>query len=135
MEDLLLALLEPLLEGLLELLVCGFLDVVVELLGVKSLLEDRRPVNPVVADAGFFATGAVIGIVSGLDFPGRLMPRAHTIPGISIVLAPLATGVAMHFFGHWRRKRGGHPSRLATFWGGGAFALGVALARFVIVGR
>jgi hypothetical protein len=40
----------------------------------------------------------------------------------------------MHFFGKWRREHGGHPTRLATFWGGGLFGFGAALARFLMVG-
>jgi hypothetical protein len=35
----------------------------------------------------------------------------------------------MHVYGSWRRRRGGDPSLLATFWGGATFALAMGLAR------
>lgn len=146
MEELLAFLLEPLLEALLE----GVLALVVELFteSVKTdaetysvLREDGgagfvpRPTSSVVVGTGCFITGAALGLVWSLDFPQRLTAPTHAIPGLSIVLAPLATGLAMHVYGKWRRNDGGQPSRLATFWGGALFAFGVALARFLIVGR
>jgi len=51
------------------------------------------------------------------------------------VLAPLATGAAMHAFGARRRRRGRATSGLATFWGGAAFAFTMALARWLAVAR
>ena len=146
MEDLLLALLEPLLEALLE----GVLALVSELLTESvttaaksySILREEggeapapRPTSSVVVAAICLFTGAAIGRVWSLDFPQRLTTPTHAIPGISMFLAAVGAGLTMYWYGNWRRQHGGHPSRLATFQGGALFGFGVALARFLIVGR
>jgi len=146
MEELLELLLEPLLELLLE----GILALVAELLTESvttpaetySILREAggegsvpRPSRPVVVGAGCFIMGAAIGLVWSLDFPQRLTTPAHVIPGANIPLAVLAAGLTMYWYGNWRRKHGGHPSGLATFQGGALFGYGLALARFLMVGR
>jgi hypothetical protein len=57
------------------------------------------------------------------------------VPGVSLVLSPLSAGLVMKAFGDWRRRRGGDPSFLATFWGGALFAFSFALVRWLMVGR
>jgi hypothetical protein len=146
MEELLGCLLEPLLEVLLE----GILALVAELLSESattqaedySILREAevagsvpRPSRPVVVATGCFIMGAAIGLVWSLDFPQRLTTPAHTIPGASIPLAVVAAGLTMRWYGNWRRRHGGHPSGLATFQGGALFGYGLALARFLMVGR
>ncbi len=84
--------------------------------------------------AGSLTMGAAIGLNTLWLFHERLTPRRRVLPGISVVLVPIAAGIVMHFFGKWHRKHGGHPSPLATFWGGALFGFGAALARFLIVG-
>ena len=49
---------------------------------------------------------------------------------LSLLLAPLVTGVIMDRYGEWRYQRGGDPSFLGTFFGGALFALGLAAVRF-----
>ena len=39
----------------------------------------------------------------------------------------------MMFYGKWCKSRGKDTTYLATFWGGGLFALSTALTRWVIV--
>jgi hypothetical protein len=74
-------------------------------------------------------TGA--GFVSVLIFGQRLTPRAP-IPGLSLILAPLATGALMRWLGRfWARRRGQLPG-LFTFHGGAIFALGVVLVRLIV---
>jgi hypothetical protein len=146
MEERLAYLLEPFLEALLE---CIF-ALVAELLTESTttafetysiLREERgevrvsRPFGSVAVSTGFLIMVTAIGIVWSVDFPQRLILRTYAIPGVSMLLAPVAAGLAMYWFGNWRRKHGGHPSRLATFWGGALFGFGVALARFLMVGR
>ncbi|HXN47947.1 MAG TPA: hypothetical protein VN893_14975 [Bryobacteraceae bacterium] len=145
MEDLLACLLEPLLELLLE----GILGMVAELftesvttraetysiLREVGVEESVRPSRPVVVNAGCLIMGAAIGLVWSLDFPQRLTIPAHTIPSASIPLATIAGGLTMYCYGNWRRRHGGHPSGLATFEGGALFGYGLALARFLMVGR
>jgi hypothetical protein len=72
---------------------------------------------------GFLAAGCAAGYWSALLAPHRVLPKA-TVNGMSMALAPLCAGPAMHYLGRWRRRRGGNPTHLATFWGGGIFASG-----------
>ena len=37
--------------------------------------------------------------------------------------------------GKWRRRLGGRPTYLATFWGGALFAFAAALVRWLTIGR
>ena len=146
MEDLLAFLLEPLLELLFE----GVLALLSELLTESAttlaqtypILREAegegsvpRPSHSVVAGAGCFLMGAAVGLVWSLDFPQRLTTPTHVIPGASMPLAAVTAGFLMYWYGNWRRKHGGHPSGLATFQGGALFGYGLALARFLIVGR
>jgi hypothetical protein len=111
------------------------LEVVLEVVG--DALWDIGSLDPSTRDALFatflcFATGAAVGLGSGLVLPDRLLPKPRTA-GLSLVASPLLSGVAMHAWGTLRRERGHALSPLATFHGGAAFALGAALGRFVLV--
>lgn len=123
---------EFLLELLFELLVEFAL-----LLGLTPLhraLTRRRRSNPVLAAIGLVVLGSLIGLLVAWLFPERLLP-ALALPGASLVLSPLAAGLVMKVFGDWRKRRGGDPSALATFWGGALFAFSFALVRWLMVGR
>jgi hypothetical protein len=78
--------------------------------------------------------GAVAGYVSVLIFGGRLTP-AGGIPGASLVLAPLGTGVVMSWVGRWWHRRGDTPPPLFTFAGGATFAGAMAVVRFLMIER
>jgi hypothetical protein len=80
----------------------------------------------------WFAVGALLGLLSGVVLPDRLMPKPRRA-GLSLIASPLACGFAMHNWGSSVRGRGRVPGSLATFHGGAAFALGAALGRFVLV--
>jgi hypothetical protein len=133
---------EELLAGLLGALGEVFLEVVLQVL-FEGLIEvawealagskRKTAVSPWLSGIALLMVGAAAGGVSAVVFPQRLtgIPR---VPGLSLILAPLVTGTAMQGFGNWRRSRGRKPSRLASFWGGAAFAFGMALVRFLIVG-
>lgn len=84
-------------------------------------------------NAGYAAAGVALGAGSGWLLPGRLLPMPAT-QGISLVLSPVASGLAMHFWGSYRRERGRATTSMATFWGGASFAFGCALGRFVTMG-
>src|SRR6266849_3961780 len=104
--------LELLLELLAEILLQLFAELLFEL-GFQSVAHSvrrGRTANPLLRPVPLF-------------------------PKLSLVLAPLATGAAMHVYGSWRRRRGGDPSLLATFWGGAIFALAMGLARSVCTPR
>ena len=79
-----------------------------------------------------FAAGALVGLLSGVVLPERLLPAPRT-PGLSLILGPILSGLAMYAWGSFRRERGRATTALATFEGGAAFAFGAALGRFVLV--
>jgi hypothetical protein len=81
---------------------------------------------------GAVAGGFVLGTVSGLVLPLPLLPAPRT-RGISLVVNPILSGVAMHFWGSYRHSRGRSANALATLWVGGSFAFGCALGRFLLV--
>ncbi len=122
------SLLEILLELVLEIGFQLFVDV-----GSIRLTETRgrnRRVPAFVATIGFAALGGLVGGLSLLVWPERIVGRG-LFPGASLVIGPLLSGAAMHFWGRRRRAKGRRTTQLATFHGGAAFALGYALERFI----
>jgi hypothetical protein len=89
--------------------------------------ERRRPV---LAGLGQFSVGVIAGVLSLLAFRTRLVPRP-LIPGVSLALSPIATGIVMQRLGDWWSGRGRERPVLFSFWAGAIFALGMALVRFV----
>ena len=132
------------LEFLVELILGVFGDiifqVVLEVLAefgletLQNLFQPRRTAKPLLAACGLLLLGGALGLIFAGLVPHRLLQKP-LLPGLSLALAPLGAGCLMHLFGLWRRKRGGHPTCLATFWGGAVFAFGMALVRWLIVGR
>ncbi len=125
--------LELLLELLAEILLQLFAELLFEL-GFHSVAHSvrrGRTANPLLAAIGLFIIGALAGFVTCRILPHPLLRPVALFPKLSLVLAPLGTGAAMHVYGSWRRRRGGDPSLIATFWGGVMFALAMGLARSV----
>lgn len=116
---------------LLQLLFEVFGEIILEL-GLSGLKEafGRENRSPILATLGYLLLGAIVGGLSILLWPMRII-GSSTIPGISLVAGPLAGGAAMEAWGRWRRKRGHDTTNLATFYGGGAFALAFAIVRLV----
>jgi hypothetical protein len=111
-------------------------QIVVELLvelGFESMGESvrrRHRAHPVVALVGAAVMGGVAGLLTSLIWPTRFL-QPGPLPGVSVIVSPLVTGLVMQQYGRWR---GPESSYLATFWGGACFAFGMALVRFVWVG-
>jgi hypothetical protein len=84
----------------------------------------------VAATLGFLVLGAILGGISVLVWPHRVVAPGP-VPGLSVVLNPLAAGLAMHLWGGYRAAGGHATSSLATWYGGGALALGMSLMRFL----
>ena len=101
---------------------------------LENVVRPRREANPIYACLGLLFLGGLLGVAGGLVFPHRLL-HVSRLPGLSLVLTPVGSGIVMHLFGTWRRSRGRNPTFLASFWGGVAFAFGLALARFLMLGR
>jgi hypothetical protein len=97
---------------------------------LKDSVRTERPSTPVLAGFGHLLMGLLAGVVSLLVFGTRLVPRP-VIPGLSLVLSPIATGIAMHTIGEWWRERGRDRPALFSFWPGAIFAFGMALVRFL----
>ncbi len=74
--------------------------------------------------------GVVAGLVSVAIHPVALF-HPGKIHGISLILSPLLTGLVMGGFGSGLRRRNGRPLPWESFWGGFAFALGMAVIRFL----
>ena len=88
----------------------------------------RSTTHPVVWTLGLFGVGAFIGWLSANAVPDRVSPVVG-FRGISLVVAPLVVGALMYAWGRYRKRRELPFTGFATFHGGAAFALGVALAR------
>jgi hypothetical protein len=85
------------------------------------------------ACVGYVAAGFALGASSAWLLPQRQLPVPRT-QGVSLVVSPALSGLAMYSWGSYRRGRGRSASGLATFWGGASFAFGCALGRFVVIG-
>lgn len=97
---------------------------------VKASVGRERRYPRFVADIGHFGLGLVAGAVSVLVFSWRFIAPGP-FPGISLLLSPLGTGLAMHVIGEWWRNRGKEAPPMFSFRGGAIFAFGMALVRFL----
>ena len=122
--------LEPLLLFLLEcggdLLLEAFLEFGIE--GYQHA-RGRKNRSPFVAALGYLLLGAALGALWVWLAPNRLL-QGRTLPGVSLILGPLAVGGVMEAWGRHRRAAGHATTNLATWYGGAAFALGIAIVRF-----
>ncbi len=127
MEDLIAALAEIFGEFLLEMLF------ELPTMAVSGIIEHERS-RPVLVILGLTLFGAVAGLLSAWAIPHQLIGTRAVLPGVSLVLAPLAAGLAMHLLGKRLRNAGQFASDLATFHGGALFAFSMALVRWGLVG-
>jgi hypothetical protein len=133
---------ESAIEFLFEILVQLVLEIVGQVLfesiaafGWESLKESARPEREptsVLATAGHLLLGVAAGVLSLLIVPRRLSPHSP-LPGLSLVLSPLGTGIVMQWIGEFWRRRGRDNPALFSFQAGAIFAFGMALVRFVYI--
>ena len=132
------------LEAILGFVIEALGEVVVELFGqiimavliesVAQAFRRGKKVDRRVAAFGLLLLGAICGGLSCLIFPHRLMTAANPrFRGLSLILAPLATGACTNMLGEWLRSRGRQPTAIATFWGGATFAFAMALVRWLCI--
>lgn len=76
--------------------------------------------------------GVIFGMLSVLVIPMQII-KTVTVPGISLLLAPLLVGSTMYMWGRYRSGKGQRVSTMATFWGGALFAFSSALVRFLFL--
>jgi hypothetical protein len=134
MEELLLALLygiaETLLECLGELALGAIADLFVR--SIRNLVAESKAINPSLAALGYFLLGAGSGALSVLILPHPLL-HPSPVHGVSLVVSPLLTGLAMSQVGLALRRRGKQAIRIESFGYGFTFALGMAIVRFIFV--
>jgi hypothetical protein len=92
----------------------------------------ERGMTPLLAGTGHLLLGVFAGVLSLLVVPQRLMPRSP-LPGLSLVLSPIGTGIVMYSLGELWRERGWDRPSLFSFQAGALFAFGMALVRFVYI--
>jgi hypothetical protein len=133
-EDLLLAFLEPLFELLAEFLVELVFGVFLSFLWrkVRAARWKSRRVSLWLILPFLGAVGAAVGCISILTIPSQIFHPGR-VHGLSLVISPLLTGLAMAFIGSNLRRRKEMPAPLESFSGGFTFALGMALVRFLHV--
>jgi hypothetical protein len=128
--------LDALFELIFQFIVEFVFQILIEL-GFECVAEffHRRPTLRTVVVLIFIPLlGAFVGLFLSNMIPERILPKPP-VPGVSLFLSPLATGLVMKLFGDWRRRSGCQPTTLATFWGGALFAFSMALVRWLRVGR
>jgi hypothetical protein len=140
MEDLLLALLEPLFELALEFLLGALLEASIEVLlkvrhAVAGAYENWEQSGPVVSSFTLGFAGAMVGLISAFAIPRQVIGARAVFSGASLLLAPICAGIALKSLGNWVRRFGCQPSTLVTFRGGVVFAFTVALIRWSMIGR
>ena len=122
---------ELLLELCLELFFELFAQILIEA-GMATAQEalGRHNRNPLLATIGYFLLGGILGALSLWLLPARIFGGAPA-SGISLIVGPLVMGIVMQLWGGLRRAQGHRTTNLATFYGGAAFALGVAVVRML----
>jgi len=133
MGDLLAQLLSTLLEIFFEFVLQMLFELAAEAL--SAVINRGRQSSPAVSMVGLAFAGAAAGLMSVWLFPHRLIGVRAVLPGVSLLLAPMAAGSAMHLLGNRLRRLGRNPSSLATFGGGALFAFSMALIRWWLIGR
>lgn len=101
---------------------------------VGEPFRQRSRAHPVLAGAGVLLLGGLAGAITRFIWPARIF-QPGPVRGVTLFLSPLVTGVVMDRYGEWREGLGASRSYIATFWGGALFAFGMALVRFLWVGR
>ena len=132
MEDLLLAFLEPLFELLAEFLIQLVFELFLSFLWrkVRAARWKSRRISLWLMLPFFGVLGAAVGWISILIIPAPIFHPGR-VHGLSLILSPLLTGIAMAIFGSNLRRRREMPASLESFSGGCSFALGMAVIRFL----
>jgi len=125
---------ELLLQLVLEILRQILFEFAVSL-GWQSLTNSvrrEREAPPVRAALAHLFIGVAAGAASIAVFGTRITEHS-LFPGVSLIAAPLGTGIAMHRFGRLWSDGGKDRPVLFTFRAGALFAFGMALARFLFL--
>jgi hypothetical protein len=130
------AIAELLLEAFMELIAAAVLDLASRaLLDVFTGLTDAIKENKILTGFMYGLLGVFAGALSLLALPHRLIHREHPIGfhGISLLISPIIAGAVLSSVGAALRRWGKKVTPVETFGYGFAFALGMALVRFLFV--
>ena len=130
MEDFLGFILELLLEAGLEFILGAFFAGAYRALRHISVRARRE--NPMRAATLLVIVGSLLGFLSAIVFPHPLV-HPSKLHGISLLLSPLLTGLAMAAIGRGARRRGRVPVQIESFAYGFLFAFAITLIRFLMV--
>lgn len=132
MLELLSAILEVLLEFFFEAAFEFALEFLAALVlrGVEEVLNTAEFKSPLLACIGYVFLGAMVGSLSLLLWPHPLVHHSR-IPGLSVIISPVLTGLGMSFVGSTKRKQNKKVMQIESFGYGFAFAFGIALVRFL----
>jgi len=134
MEELLFALLSGIVEIIAEMLFEVFLGAIVDLIvrSIRNLVAGSHTIGPVLATVVYLLLGAGLGLLSVFLLPHSLIHRSR-FHGLSLVVSPVLTGLAMSQVGRSLRRQGKDSIQIESFGYGFTFALGVAIIRFFFV--
>jgi hypothetical protein len=113
--------------------IVGELFVELGLRSVRDSFRQRGRAHPALAALGVIVLGGVGGVLTSVIWPTRVF-AAGPLPGVSLLMSPLLSGLAMESLGRWKEGRGQARSYISTYWGGALFAFAMALVRFLWVG-
>ena len=118
---------EAIFEALFEFALEAAFDLIVRAMAEVSEISEFK--NPLLASVGYVLLGAATGGLSLVLLPHPLFypSRLH---GISLVVSPILTGLAMWQVGSLLRTRNKKVIRIESFWYGFTFAVGMAFVRF-----
>lgn len=98
--------------------------------GLAEVFDTSEFKNPLLACIGYVFLGGVTGALSLVFFPHPLFHPSR-IPGISVIISPVLAGLGMWMVGATLRKQNKKVMQIESFGYGFAFALGMALVRFL----
>lgn len=121
-------------EALLSAFGEAVLQIIAEV-GVEFLsrrVQRSRTFSAVLAALALALFGLLIGVLSVVPFPTRLIPTTR-FPGLSLVVAPALAVLGMHLLAAFLRARGVEPSVASSWWGAGIFAFSMSATRYFLV--
>jgi hypothetical protein len=113
-------------ESAIESAAAALLDLALR--AIDRIFPSSHP-RPEFAFHVYAILGAVAGLLSVLAVPHPMVHRSR-FRGISLLVSPLVTGLAMALVGFLLRRRGKKIAALESFAYGFAFAFGMALVRY-----
>ena len=118
---------EVIFEALFEFALEAAFDLIFR--AIAEVFEISELTNPLLACVGYVLLGGATGGVSLLLYPHPLFHPSR-VHGISLLVSPVLTGLAMWQVGSLLRTKNKKVIRIESFWYGFTFAAGMALVRF-----